>query len=108
MLGDWFGWRNVFFVLAALFALATSALWYEFVRNPITHAGHAAGHPARGFIADYKRCCVRPGRARSSSGFLENGMMFGAFAYVGADLHLRFGLSFSSRRPVVGAFATAA
>ena len=30
--------------------------------------------------------------------------MFGAFAYVGADLHLRFGLSFTAVGLVVGAF----
>src|SRR5512132_3756051 len=38
VLGDFFGWRNVFFLLAALFAIATIALLIEFLRNPITHA----------------------------------------------------------------------
>ena len=29
VLGDWFGWRNVFFVLAGIFALATVGLLFE-------------------------------------------------------------------------------
>jgi YNFM family putative membrane transporter len=36
--------------------------------------------------------------------FLEYGFMFGAFAYIGADLHARFGLSFTLVGIVIGAF----
>ena len=36
VLGDLFGWRNVFFVLAALFALATAGLLFELLTNPQT------------------------------------------------------------------------
>src|SRR5687767_4798410 len=36
VLGDLFGWRNVFFVLGAMFALATLGLIYELVTNPRT------------------------------------------------------------------------
>jgi predicted MFS family arabinose efflux permease len=38
-------------------------------------------------------------------GFIENLFMFGAFAYVGADLHLRFGVNFAVVGLFVGAFA---
>ena len=37
--------------------------------------------------------------------FIESGLMFGAFTYVGADLHLRFGVSFALVGLFVGAFA---
>jgi predicted MFS family arabinose efflux permease len=37
--------------------------------------------------------------------FFEFALMFGAFTYVGADLHLRFGLNFSLVGLFVGAFA---
>ena len=37
--------------------------------------------------------------------FLEGIMAWGAFTYVGADLHLRFGLSFTYVGLIVGAFA---
>src|SRR6185436_818933 len=36
VLGDLFGWRNVFFILGAMFALATLGLIYELVTNPRT------------------------------------------------------------------------
>jgi predicted MFS family arabinose efflux permease len=37
--------------------------------------------------------------------FIEYGVMFGAFAYVGADLYARFGLSFSVIGLIIGMFA---
>lgn len=106
VLGDWFGWRNVFFVLAGLFALASAALIIEFARNPVTHAKHALAARSRGFVKDYATV-LRSSWARAVivMAFLENGFMFGAFAYVGADLHLRFGLSISFVGFLVGAFA---
>jgi MFS transporter, YNFM family, putative membrane transport protein len=106
VLGDMFGWRNVFFVLSALFALASAALIIEFVRNPLTRAGHALATKSRGFVTDYKTVLHSPwARVVILFAFLENGLMFGAFAYVGAYLHLRFGLSLSFVGLLVGAFA---
>jgi YNFM family putative membrane transporter len=106
VLGDWFGWRNVFFVLAGLFALASVALLVEFARNPITHAGHALATRSRGFITDYKTVLrSRWARAVIVFAFLENGMMFGAFAYVGAYLHLRFGFNLAFVGILVSSFA---
>jgi YNFM family putative membrane transporter len=106
VLGDFFGWRRVFFFLAALFAIATIAMLVEFFRNPITHAGHATATRSRGFITDYVTVLRGPwARAVIAMGFVEAMFMFGAFAYVGADLHLRFGLTFAVVGLFVGAFA---
>jgi MFS transporter, YNFM family, putative membrane transport protein len=106
VLGDWFGWRNVFFVLAALLALAAAGLWYELLRNPITHARHATAQPGRGFIADYSTVLRSPwARALILVAFIESALMFGAFTYVGADLRLRFGVSFTLVGVYVAAFA---
>jgi predicted MFS family arabinose efflux permease len=106
VLGDWFGWRNVFFLLAGLLALAAAGLWYELLRNPITHARHASAQPGRGFVADYSTV-LRSSWARALIivAFIESGLMFGAFTYVGADLHLRFGVSFTLVGLYVAAFA---
>jgi len=106
VLGDFFGWRRVFFFLAALFAIATIALFVEFLRNPITRAGHATATRSRGFIVD--NLTVLRGRwARIIivMAFIESVFMFGGFAYVGADLHLRFGVNFAIVGLFVGAFA---
>lgn len=106
VLGDLFGWRNVFFILAALFAIATVALIYEFLRNPLTRAGHESATRSRGFLKDYATVLRSPwARAVIAMAFLEAGLMFGAFTYVGADLHLRFGVSFTLVGLFVGAFA---
>ena len=104
VLGDLFGWRNVFFVLAAMFALATAGLVVELLTNPRTRA---AGHPeaARGFVADYAAVLSNPwARFVILAVFIEASIGWGAFAYVGADLHLRFGLSFAAIGLIVGTF----
>jgi YNFM family putative membrane transporter len=106
VLGDLFGWRRVFFFLAALFALATIALVIEFLRNPITRAGHATATRSRGFIVDNLTVLRSPwARAIIAMAFIESLFMFGGFAYVGADLHLRFGVNFAVVGLFVGAFA---
>jgi len=106
VLGDFFGWRNVFFFLAALFAIATVALVAEFLRNPITHAGHATATRSRGFVVDNLTVLRSPwARAVIAMGFIESVFMFGGFAYVGADLHLRFGVNFAVVGIFVGFFA---
>lgn len=106
VLGDLFGWRRVFFFLAALFALATIALVIEFLRNPITRAGHATATRSRGFVVDNLTVLRSPwARAIIVMAFIESLFMFGGFAYVGADLHLRFGVNFAVVGLFVGAFA---
>jgi MFS transporter, YNFM family, putative membrane transport protein len=106
VLGDYFGWRTVFFLLSGLLAIATCGLFYEFWRNPITHAGAAPTQPKRGFIADYRAVFRSPwARTIITVAFVEFALMFGAFTYVGADLHLRFGVSFTLVGLFVGSFA---
>jgi MFS transporter, YNFM family, putative membrane transport protein len=106
VLGDFFGWRRVFYILSALFAISTVALIVEFIRNPITRAGHATATRSRGFITDYATVLRSPwARLIIALGFIEAAFMFGAFTYVGADLHLRFGVNFTVVGLFVGAFA---
>ena len=106
VLGDYFGWRNVFFILAALLAVATLGLFYELWRNPVTHANAAPENRGRGFIADYSAVLRSPwSRAMIVFAFIESGAMYGAFTYVGADLHLRFGVGFTLIGLFVGTFA---
>jgi MFS transporter, YNFM family, putative membrane transport protein len=105
VLGDLLGWRQVFFVLAALFAVATVGLMFELLTNPRTHAAGRQGEEARGFIADYSAVFSTPwARFVILAVFIEASTAWGAFAYVGADLHLRFGLSFTAIGMIVGTF----
>jgi predicted MFS family arabinose efflux permease len=105
IIGDWFGWRAVFFLLAAVFALAAIALLRELAVNPGTRPEQRAGEGSRGFIADYAVVLANPwARFVVLCAVAEAALMWGAFAYVGADMHLRFGLSFTLIGVVVGAF----
>lgn len=106
VLGDFFGWRGVFFVLAGFLAVAAIGLLYELLTNPLTHQrGHDAPSSS-GFIADNKAVLTNPwARFILLAGFIEYSMMFGAFAYVGADLRTRFDLSYTVIGLIIGMFA---
>jgi predicted MFS family arabinose efflux permease len=105
VLGDLFGWRNVFFVLAAMFALATAGLIFELLVNPRTRAARHSAETTPGFRAGYRALFSNPwARLVILAVFIEASIAWGAFAYVGADLHLRFGLTFGAIGLIVGTF----
>lgn len=105
IVGDLLGWRSMFFVLAALFAIAALGLFRELAVNPATRPLLASEERSRGFTASYSMVLGNPwARTLMLAVALENALVFGAFAYIGADLHLRFGLSFTLVGAVVGTF----
>jgi MFS transporter, YNFM family, putative membrane transport protein len=105
VLGDLLGWREVFFVLAGMFALATAGLVFELVTNPRTRAERRPDEAGRGFVADYVLVLSNPwARFVILAVFIEASVGWGAFAYVGADLHVRFALSFGAIGLIVGTF----
>jgi predicted MFS family arabinose efflux permease len=106
VLGDYFGWRTVFFMLAGMLAIATIGLFHELLRNPVTHSSSAPVRKGGGFIADNK-AVLRSSWSRTliALAFIEAASIFGAFAFVGADLHIRFGESFTVVGLFVGFFA---
>jgi predicted MFS family arabinose efflux permease len=106
ILGDLIGWRGVFFLLAGIFAVSAAALAYELRTNPVTRWGYGADRGGRSFAADYAVVLKDPwARLICLFAFLESFWMWGPFAFVGADLHSRFGLSFTEIGLTVGMFA---
>lgn len=111
VLGDYFGWRNVFFILAALLALSTACLVFELIRNPLTRAHDtssigASGKGGPGFVEGYRIVLSSPWARRVIfAAFVESAAMFGALTYVGAYLHSRFDVSFTLVGLFVAAFA---
>jgi predicted MFS family arabinose efflux permease len=104
VLGDWLGWRAVFFVLAGFLAIAAVALLRELTVNPLTRP---PDHKARStsFLRENAVVLANPwARLVILTAFVEYGVMFGAFAYVGADLFARFKLSFSLVGLIIGTF----
>lgn len=109
IIGDFFGWRAVFLVLAALFAVAAIALIREIIVNPVTRAGGQSDFGWRGMAADYRAVAANPwARTVLGIGFVAGAIMFGPFAFVGADLHLRFDLSFTVIGVIIAMFAVGA
>jgi predicted MFS family arabinose efflux permease len=105
VLGDLVGWRNVFFVLSGMFALATVGLAYELFTNPLTREPSHPNETTRGFVTDYVAVLTTPfARIVIIAAFIENALLWGAFAYIGAYLRLRFGLSFTLIGLTVGCF----
>ncbi len=95
VLGDLFGWRNVFFALAGMFALAAAGLMAELIINPQTRAS-GKSFDSGGFIGNYAAVVSNPfARIIIAIAFIEGALAWGAFAYIGASLHFRFGLSYT-------------
>ena len=60
VLGDLFGWRNVFFALAGMFALAAAGLVVELIINPADPRIRQIGRAPRGFVGNYAAVLSNP------------------------------------------------
>jgi len=106
IIGDWLGWRSMFFVLAAMLAVAALALGYELATKPITRPARS-NTPARSPFASYMIVLRNPWARMVLIAVGIEGVLFqGVFPYISADLHLRFGLSFTAIGIIIGVFAT--
>ena len=104
VIGDHFGWRSVFFALSALFVIATVLMAYELTTNPLTRSADGPGTGRGRLVADYRTVLTNPwARFVLLITCIEGALMWGVFTYIGADLHLRFGLSFTAIGFVVAA-----
>jgi len=89
-----------------MFALSTGGLIFELLSNPLTRAGSHISESSRGFAASYIAVFSNPwARLVIAAVFVEASIGWGTFAFVGADLHLRFGLNFALVGLFVGTFA---
>ncbi len=97
VLGEWLGWRQVFVVLAVIHLIAAAAMLLELRLSPSTRS--ASVGRARGLMEALRLyptiLARRQARMVLSIIVVEGGLMFGAVAFVGADLHVRLGASFS-------------
>ncbi len=99
VLGDLLGWRMVFVVVAALYLLAALSLLARLRFDPLARQPSnpdATLHPVailRQFAALARRPWVRTMLIVIS---FEGLLFFGGFAYVGNELHDRFGLDFAA------------
>lgn len=102
-LGDWLGWRAVFWVLAGIYVVAGVALFaVMYLRRDIARpSARTAGSMMAQMLAVLRR---RWALTVIIVVALEGGVFWGAFTFVGADLHQRFGLGFAAVGLAVAAF----
>ena len=106
VLGDWFGWRKVFFILGGIFAAAALALVAELFFSARTRASSPRMKRQGGLIAAYASVLgSRWARFLIVCVFFEAALLYAVLSFIGADLHLRFGLGFTLIGVVVGFFA---
>jgi predicted MFS family arabinose efflux permease len=102
-IGDWLGWRSVFWVLAAIYLAAGVALFLVMRRRPDLAKASGRG---QGSMIGQMLTVVRRRWAVTIVLVvaLEGGMFWGAFTFVGADLYQRFGMGFAAIGLAVAAF----
>ncbi len=94
IIGDALGWRAVFLVLGGLYLLVGLLLLLELRSGRLPAPQLAAGRTS--LLTGVRALLRRPwARTVLLVVLLEGGLFFGAFAYIGAYLHERFGLSYT-------------
>jgi predicted MFS family arabinose efflux permease len=105
-LGEWLGWRAMFFLLAGLYAIVGALLFLELRRNASTREAGERGASLFESFARMGRLTRHPWvRVMLATVALEGGLFYGSLAFVALDLHLRFGLSLGASGSTVAAFA---
>ncbi len=102
-IGDWLGWRSVFWVLAAIYVMAGVALFAVMRARP--EIARRTERSQGSMIGQMFRVLRRPWALTVIIVVaLEGGVFWGAFTFVGADLHQRFDMGFAAIGLAVAAF----
>jgi predicted MFS family arabinose efflux permease len=109
-IGAEFGWRTVFVVVGAVHVLAGIAMLIELRLNPAAQPQSAPGANSFNAMLTGARMILRRPfvRVMLVAVALECFAMYGAFAYVGADLVHRLGASYAVAGLVLGVFGAGA
>ncbi|MBM3645132.1 MAG: MFS transporter [Alphaproteobacteria bacterium] len=103
-IGDWLGWRAAFWLLAVVYVASALALLLVARAQPALLATGARSEGS--MLAQMRRVLARPwARFVIVTVAIEGGLFWGAFTFVGADLHRRFELDRAAVGLAVAAFA---
>lgn len=102
-IGDWLGWRSVFWVLAGIYVMAGAALFAVMRARP--EIARRTERAQGSMIGQMFGVLRRPWALTVIIVVaLEGGVFWGAFTFVGADLHQRFDMGFAAIGLAVAAF----
>lgn len=107
VLGEHYGWRAIFVVLAVLYLIVGTLLLLELRSNPITR--RSAGDPAVTILSGLARMAgllAHPWvRIVVATVFIEGMLMFGSIAFIPVHLQQRFSLGPAAAGAMVSAYA---
>lgn len=105
VIGDYLGWRSVFYVIAGIFLVVGLGLLIELLRNPLTRQTPPRAKTRASFVGGYVAVLSEPwARIILFAVFAESALFFAPFAFIGADLHTRQDLSFTAVGIVLSMF----
>jgi predicted MFS family arabinose efflux permease len=106
-LGENFGWRSLFILLTAVYAVVSLVLWIELRSNPITHRDPRSTPSS---IADgfrrMARLLPKPWvRTMLLTVSVEGALFYGSISFVALHLHEHFGMGLGASGGAIGAYA---
>ena len=106
-LGEWFGWRGVFWLINALYVGVNLLLYTELRRNPLTRqTPSGAGATLAASFVQMVGLLHRPWvRVILITIFLEGALFYGALAFVPLHLHDRLGMGLGASGSAIILFA---
>jgi len=105
-LGEFFGWRAIFFALSALYLLTAALLWFELQANPATRqAAKAAESIAQAFLRMVGLTRIPWVRVVLVVVFAEGMLLNGALAFAAYHAHRNLGLGIAASGTLIAAFA---
>jgi predicted MFS family arabinose efflux permease len=105
-LGEWFGWRSIFFALSGLYVVTAGLLWFELQTNPATRqAAKAPESIAQAFLRMVGLTRIPWVRVVLAVVFAEGVLLNGALAFTAYHAHRYLGLGIAASGTLVAAFA---
>ena len=105
--GELFGWRSMFWLLASLYALATGFLWLELRSNRLAQEDTSHAHSS--LLDSFRRMGALLARpwviTVLVTATIEGGLFYGALSFVAFHLHEHLGLGLGASGTVVTTFA---
>ncbi|MGI9508563.1 MAG: MFS transporter [Geminicoccaceae bacterium] len=103
LIGEHLGWRAVFPMLGVVFLVIGGLLFRELGRNTLPAPKLGPAISVRSLIQGYAGLFRLPwARIVLLTVFVEGFFFYGAFTYIGADLHQRFGLDYGQVGLILG------